>query len=223
MALELIEDLPLSYRLLPAIGLAKGLVILQHGVGSNENALLPLAAKLPDNLHVVLVRSPIVMGKSAFCAFRVSFTDSGPVIDAKAAEASRQLLAQFIAEVQVHLDIAPARTIVAGFSQGGIMSAGLALTEPKLVCGFSIISGRILPEIIPLISHSDALKNLSVLIMHGIHDDTLPVIWANKSNELLNTLGVSFIDKRYQARHEITPSMASDFTEWVSATLGLVR
>jgi len=219
MSLELFEDLPLQYRLRPAKGVAKGLVILMHGVGSNETALAPLAAQLPEDLHVALVRSPIAMGPSTYCAFRVGFTANGPVIDAPAAEASRRLLADFIAQLQARLGIAPAKTIVAGFSQGGIMSAGLALTEPQLVRGFAIISGRILPEIAPLIKAGKDLKHLSALIMHGTQDGTLPVAWADKSSEWLKALDIAFADIRYQAQHEITQQMASDFVAWVSDTL----
>jgi phospholipase/carboxylesterase len=221
MSLELFEDLPLQYRLRPAKGVAKGLVILLHGVGSNESGLIPLAAQLPEELDVALVRSPIAMGPSAYCAFRVNFTNAGPVIDAPAAEASRQLLAQFITQLQARLSIAPEKTIVAGFSQGGIMSAGLALTEPQLVRGFAIISGRILPEIAPLIKEGDGLKHLSALILHGTQDGTLPATWADKSALWLRALGVNFVDKRYQAQHEITPQMANDFVVWVSTTLGI--
>jgi phospholipase/carboxylesterase len=219
MPLELVEDLALSYRLRTAKGHVKGLVILLHGVGGNERSMIPLSTQLPVDLHVALVRSPIAIGPSAYCAFPVSFTANGPTIDTKAAEESRQSLSVFITQLQARLGIAPDQTIIAGFSQGGIMSASLALTKPEQVCGFAIISGRILPDIAPLISQSSGLKNLSVLIQHGIHDGTLPVAWADKSSKWLKSLDIYFIDKRYQAQHEITPQMASDFTDWVSATL----
>jgi phospholipase/carboxylesterase len=99
------------------------------------------------------------------------------------------------------------------------MSASLALTEPELVCGFAIISGRILQEIAPLISKNSGLTNLTALIQHGIQDGILPVAWADKSAEWLKALGVSFIDKRYQAQHKIILQMAIDFSDWVSSTL----
>ena len=119
MPLELIEDLPLTYRLRTAKGLVKGLVILLHGVGSNESSMVPLASQLPEDIHVAMVRSPITIGPSAYCAFPVSFTANGPTIDAKVAEESRQLLSVFIPKLQARLGIVPAKTIIAGFSQGG--------------------------------------------------------------------------------------------------------
>ena len=46
-----IEDLPLTFRLRTTKGAAKGLVILLHGVGSNENSMAFLARSLPQDLH----------------------------------------------------------------------------------------------------------------------------------------------------------------------------
>lgn len=215
----LVDDLSLSYRLRPARGDAAGLIVLLHGVGSNETSLAGLAALLPDSLAVALVRSPIPLGPSAFCAFQVSFTANGPVIDAEAAELSRGKLVLFIADLQARLRISPARTLVAGFSQGGIMSASLALSSPASLAGFGILSGRILPEIAPLLAAPDELARLQALVTHGEFDNTLPVAWAERSEQWLQQLGVRFESKRYPAGHEISPAMASDFVAWVERVL----
>lgn len=215
----LIQDLSLSYRLREAAGPAAGLVVLMHGVGSNETSLAGFLSLLPDDVAVALVRSPFEAGPSAYRAFTVSFTANGPAIDAAAAETSRRMIVQFIGELQARTGIAPAHTLVAGFSQGGIMSAGLALTRPDTVAGFAILSGRILPEIGPLIASHDALAHLHALITHGEYDDVLPVAWAERSAELLQQLDVRFEQKRYAARHEITAEMAADFVAWVARRL----
>ena len=216
-------DLALPYRFRAAVGAAKGLAVLLHGVGSNETSLAGLAALLPADIAVALVRSPIAMGPAAFCAFPVSFTAAGPVIDGAAAEASRQKLAEFIGQLQAASGIPPSRTLVAGFSQGGIMSASLALTRPELVAGFAILSGRILPEIGPLIAAPEALAALHALVLHGVHDGTLPVAWAERSATLLASLGVPFRKTLYAARHEISADMATDFVTWASGLLARPR
>lgn len=178
-----------------------------------------LAAVLPPSLAVALVRSPIALGPSAFCAFQVSFTANGPVIDAEAAEVSRGKLAVFIADLQARLRISAERTVVAGFSQGGIMSASLALTRPDSVAGFAILSGRILPEIAPLLAPAAELARLQALVTHGSFDNTLPVAWAERSDQWLGELGVQFDSRRYPAGHEITVDMARDFLSWVARVL----
>ncbi|MET0289420.1 MAG: hypothetical protein ABW178_07310, partial [Pseudoxanthomonas sp.] len=141
----------------PARGPARGLVLLLHGVGADEQSLVALAQRLPDDVHVVLPRAPRPFGPAAYGWFQVAFTEQGPVIRPEQAEASRLQLIDFIADTQQRLGIAPAKTLVAGFSQGGIMSAGVALTSPGSVAGFGILSGRILPEIEPRIPQDIAM------------------------------------------------------------------
>ena len=211
----LIDDLPLAYRYRPAVGKPIGLVILMHGVGSNEDSLLGLASFIPENLSAVSVRSPLTMAPGAYSAFSVSFTADGPKIDAAAAEASRQKLLQFIPELQLRYGVASDQTLIAGFSQGGIMSASLALTAPTCIRGFAILSGRILPEIEPLIAPDEDLKRLSALVMHGENDDRLPYFWAEKSATLFQEQGIPFQLLNYRIGHEITREVATDFAAWV--------
>ena len=215
----LIDDLPLAYRYRPAVGQPIGLVMLMHGVGSNEDSLLGLASFIPENLSVVSIRSPLSIAPGAYSAFSVSFTGDGPKIDATAAEASRQKLLRFIPELQLRCGVTAEQTLIAGFSQGGIMSASLALTAPKCIRGFAILSGRILPEIGSLIAPSEDLKRLSALVMHGENDDRLPFFWAEKSVGLLQEHGVPFHLLQYKMGHEITREVATDFAGWVREIL----
>lgn len=215
----LLEDLSLAYRWRPATGPAAGLLVLLHGVGSNENSLLGLVDYLPKNMAVALVRSPLTMAPGAYSAFAVSFAADGPRIDAVAAENSRQMLRAFVDELQARSGIAPTRTLIAGFSQGGIMAASLALTAPGCVAGFAILSGRILPEIMPLLASTAALRRLHALVVHGVNDDRLPLFWAQRSSELLTRLGVAHRSLHYAMGHELTPQVAHDFGEWVAASL----
>jgi phospholipase/carboxylesterase len=216
---EPIEDLPLTYRLRLNEDNPRGLVILLHGVGGHENSMAFLARALPDDLKVVVVRAPHLMSPSGYCFFKVKFTANGPVIDEKAAEASRLQLIQFVELLQARLNVSPLETIIAGFSQGGIMSASLALTAPERVRAFGILCGRILPQIEPLIASEAARHQLSALILHGTLDQTLPIEWADKSSVWLNKLGVPLEDKRYEAPHELTPAMIQDTVHWVRSIL----
>ena len=141
------------------------------------------------------------------------------MIDAAEAESSRRLLIDFIAQLQARLGIAPARTLVAGFSQGGIMAAGLALTRPDLVAGFAILSGRILREIEPLLAARSKLSKLQALVAHGEFDDRLPVSFAEQSESWLGELGVPCESRRYRAGHQVTQEIAEDFFAWVERQL----
>lgn len=203
----------------PADGVPRGLLVLLHGVGANERSLTDLALRQDPRLHVVLAREPLAFGPGMYGWFQVQFTPDGPVIRPEQAEASRRLLIDFIAAQQARLGIAPERTVVAGFSQGGIMSASVGLTAPASVAGFAILSGRILPEIEPLVPADVGAHGLRALVVHGRRDGKLPYALAERSDERLTHFGVSHELRGHDADHELTLAMADDFATWLGRSL----
>jgi phospholipase/carboxylesterase len=184
-------------------------------VGGNETNLLDLADGLEPRTLVVLPRGPLQMGQQQFAWFRVNFTPSGPSIVPEEAEHSRKLLIHFVQQVQTRFGIAAQSTVIAGFSQGGILSASVALTKPEIVAGFGLLSGRILPELAPYIADKTRLAQLSAFVAHGDSDTTLPVVWAQRSDLWLKDLGVQNSTHRYPIGHGISAAMQADFLNWV--------
>lgn len=210
----------LSYRLLePIPGKMKGCLVLLHGVGSNEKDLASLVDGLDPEILVVLPRGPLTLGANQFAWFQVAFTPSGPVIVAEEAERSRQTLIRLVAEIQRTHQILPGRTVIAGFSQGGIMSASVALSEPESLTGFGLLSGRILPELEPRIAARERLAALGGFVAHGEFDSKLPVTWAHRADSLLEDLGVKHQFRLYPVDHQISLDMQSDFVRWVNARM----
>ena len=208
----------LTYEL-SAQGPPEALLVLLHGVGGNETQLEGLALRQDRRILTVRPRAPLVLGPVHFGWFEVAFGPQVPAINALQAETSRQQLARLVAGLQTEHGIGPARTVVAGFSQGGIMSAGLGLTRPELLAGFGLLSGRILPEIAPQLADRAALTGLSAFVSHGLQDTKLPPTWADRADAWLEELGVRFRSERYPAGHELTSGMARDFTTWLNETL----
>ncbi|AVO59201.1 alpha/beta hydrolase [Pseudomonas chlororaphis] len=193
----------------------KARLLLLHGVGSNEANLAALARFLPEGLEVILMRGPLQVGPQGFAWYQVDFTNNGPSFNQPQAESSRKLLRSFI-EAQSTLP-----TVIAGFSQGGIMSASLGLTEPEQVAGFAILSGRILREIAPQIATPDRLKPISAFIAHGHQDSVLPVDWAKEADAWLDRIGVAHETHFYNMAHEIVAEELADFSQWLTNTLSL--
>ncbi|WP_175795718.1 alpha/beta hydrolase [Burkholderia anthina] len=214
----------LQYRLRPADGRPAGRLLLLHGVGGNETNLLNLAGTVDPRIEIAFVRGPLTLGPNQHAWFPVRFGPNGPEIDAARAEASRAQLIALLRALGAR-DVEPAPpalpTVIAGFSQGGIMSASVGLTSPVDVAAFAVLCGRILPEIDPLIAPRDALSPLHALVMHGRFDDKLPVAWADTADAKLTALGVAHDTRLYDAGHELTVQMARDFGRWVDARAGL--
>lgn len=190
------------------------LLILLHGVGGNEAQLAALARTSSRDVLVVLPQGRLALGPGQFGWFRVAFTPSGPQIVPEEAEASRLALIQWISALQRQHDIPPSRTVVAGFSQGGIMSASVALTAPESVAGFGVLAGRILPELEATLAASERLRNLHGFIGHGLHDSKLPVTWAARADAWLTQLGVAHTTRLYPVDHTLSAEMRADFEAW---------
>ena len=197
----------------------EALLVLLHGVGGNETQLEALADDLDPRLAVVLPRGPLALGPASFGWFNVVFSAEGPRIHPEQAEDSRLRLADFLAGLQRELGVKPERTVLAGFSQGGIMSASVGLTRPDLVRGFGLLSGRILPEVLPSVAAPEALARLSAFVSHGTLDTKLPVSWAERSDRILTELGVPFASRRYAAGHLLNADMAADVRAWLHPLL----
>ena len=207
-------DLSLVYRMPESDGRRQRLLVLCHGVGGNETNLLSLAADVSQDTAVALVRGPLTLGPGQYAWFQVTFGPDGPRPDLVEAERSRQQLAAFIAELQAQWGIDASQTVVAGFSQGGIISASVALTRPELVAGFGVLAGRILPELEPQLASGDALAHLGAFIGHGCDDTKLPVAWAQRADTWLTHLGIPHDMRLYPGGHGIPPQMADDFLRW---------
>lgn len=152
----------LAFRLQqPAPAAPQACVILLHGVGGSEMNLAGLAAGLGRDTLVVVPRGPLEFAPGQFGWFRVAFTASGPRIEAAEAEDSRLALIRFVGQLQSVYGVVPQNTVIAGFSQGGILSASVGLSAPESVAGFGVLSGRILPELAPQIAADGASALIS--------------------------------------------------------------
>jgi phospholipase/carboxylesterase len=198
----------------------RALVVLLHGVGGRETDLAELAAGMAPGVLVVLVRSRLELGPQQFGWFRVAFTAEGPKIAENEAEASRHALIRLLDHLQSQHSIEARRTVLAGFSQGGILSASVALTAPERVGGFAILSGRILPELEPRVAGREWLAHLRGFIGHGEQDRTLPLAWAQRADSLLDDLGIPHVTRVYPAGHTLNPEMRADVLAWIGGLSG---
>lgn len=195
------------------------LLILLHGVGGNEQNLFALAPHLDTRCLIISARAPYQRGPGNFAWFDAQFTPSGPVIAPEQAEASRQLLLRFIDEAVGAYGADPRQVYLMGFSQGAIMSASVGLTAPEVVAGAVLMSGRILPEIRPLIADGSKLSGLPFFVIHGTADNVLPIHHGRASRDLLTSLPVQLTYREYAMGHEIRPESLADIQTWLRERL----
>lgn len=192
-------------------------LILLHGVGSNEQDLFSLANRLPDNYRVISARAPIRLGENSFAWYQVDFSTGKPVFNIEQEKNSRAVLIQFIDQIKSKYAVSD-KIYLGGFSQGGIMSYGVGLTRPDLVDGIAVMSGRLLEEIKPLVVANDKLQALKIFISHGTNDPVLNIQYARTSVEYLKTLNIHPTYHEYPAVHTINNDMLLDLVKWLKGS-----
>lgn len=208
---------PLQYLVRPP-GIASDkapLIILLHGVGSNEKDLFSFADRLPAKYLVVSARGPVVLGPTSFAWYAVDFSTGTPVINAAQAEESRKAILAFIGQLKKEQSFDEQQVYLVGFSQGAIMSYSVALTEPGRIKGIASMSGRLLEETKPRIAADEKLKSLKVFISHGVSDPVLKVGYAREGAAYLKAHGIQPVYKEYPEAHTISAAMLQDLIAWL--------
>ena len=210
--------LPLSYLYRPAAnGAAEPwLVVLMHGVGSNEADLFGLAEYMPPQCHVLSLRAPIAMGPQNYAWFQFGVTpDGGRVIEEAQERAARALVEQACVAAAAQLGVPASRTVLGGFSQGGIMSLSMLLTRPELMRAVMVWHSRLLPEVLPLQAPNAALEGRSAWVSHGTIDDVIPLVNAHTIRTHLEKTPVDLTYREYPCRHELHPQELQDSLAWL--------
>ena len=213
-------DLPLTFlkrSALPSVP-QPWLLVLLHGVGSNEQDLYSLCAQLPERYYVISLRAPYRMGPGAFAWFDYSIEPGGVrTIDEAQEAASRALLAQTLAAASEQLGIPPERTVVAGFSQGGAMALGLLLTQPALMRAAIVWHGRLLDQPLAALAPADAFRGRALWVSHGTHDGVIPLAHAQAIAHHVAPLPLAFTYREFPSEHEIRPSELAATLTWLEA------
>lgn len=207
-----------ALELSPAHQPTRALVLL-HGVGSHERNMLELAPILTEDRLAVSLRAPLTLGPNAFGWFHVQFMPAGPVHNWSEAKASFSILEDSLVDLSKKTGISLEKITVLGFSQGAIMTIGLALQSHLDLEGYIASSGRTLPEFADTAKRSPrtAAKARKVFLSHGIQDSKLPIQLGRNSEKILREAGAQLTYKEYLADHGITQDFILDAKKWMNS------
>jgi len=181
-----------------------GAIILTHGRGADADDLQPLVDLLdPEGrLLGVFPRGPLVLppgGRHWYIVREVGFPDADtflPTFDE---------LAGHLDSLLAEREIPWARTVLAGFSQGAVMSYALGLgagrPRPAAILAFS--------GFIPTVEGFDLalgeLDGLPVSIAHGSLDPVISVEFGRAARERLTAAGLEVRYREDPVAHTIAP------------------
>lgn len=195
------------------------LLLLLHGVGSNEEDLFALSPYLDRRFLIVSARAPVTLDYGGYGWFRIDFTPRGMTADVEQAKRSLGMLPGFIDQLVDTYRADAGRVYLAGFSQGAMMSLALLVTHPEKVAGVVAMSGRLPEQVLEREPNRDALTGKPVLITHGLYDPVLPVEQGRAAREYLETLPVDLTYREYPMGHEVSAESLRAVTGWLTAAL----
>ncbi len=196
---------------------APPLLILLHGYGSNEEDLFSFAAYLDQRFLVVSVRGPVMLTPGAFAWFEIGFTSTGIVSDPHQVKLSCQALTGFIGEAVAAYGADPAHVYVAGFSQGGAMSALVTLANPQMIAGTVVMSGFVPEEAMAVVSAPEHLAGHPFLVTHGTVDTVVPIAYGHATCDRLARLNVDLTYHEYPMGHTVSMECLGDVIGWLAA------
>ncbi len=193
----------LAHRTRPAAQAPEGALVLAHGRGADENDLAPLADALDPGrrLAAYLPRGPLSLppgGEHWYVVRRVGFPDPETFWP------SYERLSAWVDAVVADANVPPDRLVLAGFSQGAVMSYALGLAVGRPRPGAVLAFSGFIPEVEGLELDLESRAGLPVSITHGTLD---PMIGVELGQSARERLGAAGLDVRYREEpvgHTIT-------------------
>jgi phospholipase/carboxylesterase len=204
--------------------LKPALLLMLHGYGSNEEDLFSFADELADDLLIVSARAPLSIAFGGYAWYSIHFeADNAKFSDIPEAIEARDLLVQFIDELQEAFHFDPKKSFLMGFSQGTILSYALSLSYPEKIHNIVALSGYINEELIQELGDVNDYEKLDFYCSHGSEDPVIPVDWARKIPNYLQKHSISHQYNEYYAGHGIAPKNFLDMKNWIESKLHKTR
>jgi phospholipase/carboxylesterase len=192
-------------------------VIALHGWGASAHDLLGLSPVLHRGEAVVLCpQGPVEIqlgpGMVGYGWFPIR-TD-GPQDPAEFRK-GRDLLAAWIDAAVARYPVDRRKTVLMGFSQGGVMAYDLALRDPERFAGLVALSSWLPEPLAASIERRPEHERLPALVVHGTRDDLIPVDRARESLDRLRALAVPATYREHEMAHELRPEALRDLVTWL--------
>jgi phospholipase/carboxylesterase len=187
------------------------LVVLLHGRGSDEQAIIGLAEHLPLGPAYAAVRAPIAAGGGF-----AWFANRG--IGRPVAESLGATVVWFRDWLD---EVAPAErpVVLIGFSGGAAFAGGLVLADPSRFAGTAILYGT-MPFDAGLDTGPGTLAGTPMFVAHGEHDTVMPPDLMARTWEYLHgTSGAVITSHRDASAHALSPAALAALQAWLSQRL----
>jgi len=194
------------------------MVILIHGRGADMNDLADLAPMFdpPGGCRFILPNAPKPFEPYPGMAMGWTWFEGWPPIHESVVESRHEML-RFIDEITAAYPTPEGQLVVAGFSQGALMSLDSGLRTEKKLAGIIAMSGGLYDRDLPDLTAHAALP---VLIAHGTQDEVVPVTYARRARHLLEAAGLDVEYHEYPMGHQVAMEEAAVVKGFIGRVVG---
>lgn len=133
-------------------------------------------------------------------------------------EQSEQLIVELIEE-QVAAGIAPSRIILAGFSQGGVLSLYTALRLKHKLAGVVALSCYLATNDLPFEGAQGVNKDTPIFSSHGEQDSVVPFAAGKDAAQRLSAANFDVTFSQYPMEHSVCIPQLEKLGRWISDKL----
>jgi phospholipase/carboxylesterase len=196
-------------------------VIWLHGLGADGSDFVPIVPALGLRTPVRFVfphapRRPVTIngGMVMRAWYDVLTLDGRREDETGVREAARRVEGLIAAEVA--RGVAPARVILAGFSQGGAIALHVGLRHPARLGGLLALSAYLPLAHTVAAEASPTGRGTRVFLAHGTQDPLIPLARARMTRDALAALGCPVEYHEYPIGHTVSDAEIRDLAAWLA-------
>ena len=202
-------------------------VIWLHGLGADGNDFVPIVHELDlrgcPAIRFVFPHAPTMpVTINNGYVMRAWYDILGPDLVKREDEAglrkSQVAIEQLIAQ-QIASGIAPARIVLAGFSQGCAMTLQTGLRFPEKLAGLLCLSGYLPLHTLLQTERHAANQKTPIFMAHGSGDTVIPIARAEQSRDMLQRAGYDVAWHSYPMPHSVCAPEIADIGDWLRTSL----
>ena len=205
--LTTLDYLPLENTFFPSELPSNKLMILLHGRGgkAEDFSWIPDFFNF-DNMHYLILNAPNT--------YEDGFSWYDDTLDS--IKNASKILTQTL-DVVFENDFEVSESFLFGFSQGALLTFEFGARYPYKLAGYIAISGHLHNPTLLLQEMNPVLKDANWLCTHGIDDDALDFVTAQKQIEFLqkNMMNITF--KSYDKAHTIERDEMKMVQHWIKS------
>ncbi|MGH8758736.1 MAG: alpha/beta hydrolase [Burkholderiales bacterium] len=218
-------------ELLPAIEIEtrpkpSHVVIWLHGLGADGNDFVPVVKEMklpPLGIRFVFPHAPMrpvtINGGFVMRAwYDIAYQELAFKEDERGMRESQKLIEDLIAR-ENNRGIPSGRILLAGFSQGGVITLQTGLRQPKRLAGLMALSAHLPMSPMVAVERNAASTTVPIFMGHGIADNIVPLALGTMSRDTLIKLGYDVEWHQYPMPHSVCAEELADISAWLKRVL----